>query len=68
MNKKSWKTSTAGGAAIVACLGSVAQQLFDGNPATNPDWNYVIPILFTGLVGVFSRDNDKRSEDVIKPV
>lgn len=61
---KSWKTSAAGLGTILTTLGTTLNQLMDGNPATNPDWNLVLPLLFTGCIGLFARDNDKSSEQV----
>lgn len=46
--KKSWKTSAAGWGTIMATVGTAINQLSDGNPATNPDWNYVIPLSLHG--------------------
>jgi hypothetical protein len=65
---KSWKTTAAGAGTIIATLGTTLNQLFDGNPATNPDWNMVLPLLFTGCIGLFARDNNVSSEQVgVKP-
>ena len=48
----------------MTAIGSVLNQLFDGNPATNPDWNVMLPIIFTSLIGIFARDNGVSSEQV----
>lgn len=61
---KSWKTTTAGIGALLTTLGTTLNQLFDGNPATNPDWNLVLPLILTSLVGIFARDNKVTSEQV----
>lgn len=61
---KSWRTTAAGVGGLMTTIGSVLNQLFDGNPATNPDWNLVLPIIFTSLIGIFARDNGVSSEDV----
>jgi hypothetical protein len=61
---KSWKTTAAGVGGLMTTIGSVLNQLFDGNPATNPDWNLVLPIIFTSLIGIFARDNGVSSEQV----
>lgn len=61
---KSWKTTAAGIGALATIIGTTLNQLFDGNPGTNPDWNIVIATVFTGLVGLFARDNGVSSEDV----
>ena len=60
----SWKTTTAGVGALIALIGTTLNQLFDGNPATNPDWNLVLPLIFTSLVGIFARDNTVTSAQV----
>lgn len=62
---KSWKTTAAGIGTILATAGTVLNQLTDGNAATNPDWNYVLPLIFSGLVGLFARDNKVTSEEVL---
>lgn len=66
---KSWKTTAAGVGGLMTTLGSILNQLFDGNPATNPDWNLVLPILMTSLIGLFARDNGVSSEQAgaVKP-
>jgi len=61
---KSWKTTAAGVGGLLTTIGSVLNQLFDGNPATNPDWNLVLPIILTSLIGIFARDNGVSSEQV----
>jgi hypothetical protein len=61
---KSWKTTAAGVGGLMTTIGSVLNQLCDGNPATNPDWNLVLPIIFTSLIGIFARDNGVSSEQV----
>ena len=62
--KGSWKTTGAGLGALLALVGTTLNQLLDGNPATNPDFNYVLPLFFTSLTGLFARDNNKSSEQV----
>lgn len=66
---KSWKTTTAGVGGLMTAIGSILNQLMDGNPATNPDWNVMLPIIFTSLIGIFARDNGVSSEQVgaVKP-
>jgi hypothetical protein len=59
---KSWKTTAAGIGGLMTAIGSALNQLFDGNPATNPDWNLLLPIIFTSLIGIFARDNNVTSE------
>lgn len=61
---KSWKTTTAGVGALLTVIGTALNQMFDGNPATNPDWNLLLPIIITSLIGIFARDNNVTSEQV----
>ncbi len=61
---KSWKTTSAAIGGLIVLIGTVIKQLSDGDPSTNPDWNVVIPLAITSLVGIFARDNDKTSEQV----
>lgn len=62
--KKSWKTSTAGIAAIVVAVASCVQALFDGDPMTVPNYEVAIAAVISGLGLLFARDNDKSSETV----
>ena len=59
---KSWKTTLAGIAGVVAAIASAVQAQFDGNPATVPDWGLVGALLATGIGLLLARDNDKTSE------
>ena len=61
---KSWKTTTAGIGGLLSIIAATLTQLTDNNPATNPDWNLVVPLVFTSLIGIFARDNGVSSEDV----
>ena len=61
---KSWKTTVAGIAGVVAAIASAIQAQFDGNPATVPDWGLVGALLATAIGLLFARDNDKTSEAV----
>jgi hypothetical protein len=61
MNNRSWKTSAAGFGVLLTTLGTTLNQLSDGNPATSPDWNIVLPLFFTGFIGLFASDH-KRSK------
>ena len=50
---KSWKTTLAGvSAAVVAILTLIVNPIIDDNPATNPNYETAIPIIFAGLAGV----------------
>jgi hypothetical protein len=61
---KSWKTTAASISSLLVLIGSTVKQLVDGDTSTNPDWNLVLPLFLASLVGLFSRDNDKTSEQV----
>lgn len=59
---KSWKTTAAGIAAIVAAVALAISRQFDTDPATVADWSAVITALTAGIGLVLARDNDKTSE------
>ena len=59
---KSWKTTAAGIAAIVAAIALAISHQFDTDPATIADWSAVITALTAGVGLVLARDNDKTSE------
>jgi hypothetical protein len=61
---KSWKTTTAGIAAIVAAVATALVALFDADPMTLPDWGAVGAAFMAGVGLLAARDNDKSSEDV----
>ena len=61
---KSWKTTLAGIAAIVAAVATAVSAQFDNDPATVPDWTLVIGMVTAGVGLVLARDNDKTSEQV----
>jgi uncharacterized YccA/Bax inhibitor family protein len=61
---KSWKTTLAGVAGVVAAIATAVQAQFDGDPATIPDWALVAGLLATGVGLLLARDNDKTSERV----
>ena len=61
---KSWKTTAAGIAAIVAAVALAISHQFDTDPATVADWSAVIAALTAGVGLVLARDNDKSSEKV----
>ncbi|RMF95501.1 MAG: hypothetical protein D6727_10635 [Gammaproteobacteria bacterium] len=59
---KSWKTTLAGIAAIVAAIALAIAHQFDSDPTTAADWSAVITALTAGVGLVLARDNDKTSE------
>ena len=61
---KSWKTTVAGIAAIVAAIALAVAHQFDADPATMADWSTVITALTAGIGLMLARDNDKSSEQV----
>ena len=62
--KNSWKTTTAGIAAILCAITGAVGLMLDGKPDTNPDWTAVIAAVTAGIGLIAARDNDKSSEDV----
>lgn len=64
----SWRTSLFGTGGLIAVIASAASALFDGNPATNPDWTSVIAAASACIGLLFSRDHKVSSEQAgIKP-
>ena len=62
---RSWKTSLAGILTIVSAgITLIAVPILDNDAATLPQWDSFLPIALAGIVGLFSRDNNKTSEDV----
>lgn len=56
MNLATSKNLTVVGVAgILAALASVAISLFDGNPATNPDWTATASAIWTGVVAIMAK-------------
>lgn len=62
MKSASWKTTTAGIAAIVAALATAVGALFDADPTTLPDWGAVAAAILAGVGLIAARDNDVTSE------
>jgi hypothetical protein len=58
----SWRTTTAGIAAIVAALATAAVALFDADPLTTPDWGAVGAAFMAGVGLLAARDNKVSSE------
>jgi hypothetical protein len=63
--KGSWKTTTCGILGLVsAAITMVAIPILDADPATLPAWGTFGAMLAASVGLLFSRDNDKSSEDV----
>jgi hypothetical protein len=58
----SWKTTTAGIAAIVAAVATALVALFDADPLTLPDWGAVGAAFMAGVGLLAARDNNVTSE------
>jgi hypothetical protein len=58
----SWKTTTAGIAAIVAALATAVGALFDADPLSMPDWGAVAAAVMAGIGLIAARDNGVTSE------
>jgi hypothetical protein len=58
----SWRTTTAGIAAIVAALATAVVALFDADPLTTPDWGAVGAAFMAGVGLLAARDNKVSSE------
>lgn len=59
------RTTITGVLAIVAALAGAGQALFDGNPATNPDWATVGAAIMAGIGLLTARDNKTTSEQAL---
>ena len=65
---KSWKTTLAGVAAIIAAIALAIAHQFDADANTVADWGAVAAAVAAGVGLLYARDNDRSSEDVgIKP-
>jgi hypothetical protein len=58
----SWRTTTAGIAAIVAAIATAVVALFDADPLTTPDWGAVGAAFMAGVGLLAARDNKVSSE------
>jgi hypothetical protein len=61
--KTSWRTTVFGAGGLLTVLVSVLNALFDGDPATNPDWSAVITAATASIGLLFARDHKVTSED-----
>ena len=61
---RSWKTTGAGLASILAAASGALTALTDNDPFTNPDWTAVIAAVIAGVGLLFARDNNRSSEQV----
>ena len=59
----SWQTKMMGLASILAAISSALTAMFDGNPATNPDWSLVAAAITAGVGNFLSRQNNVTSEE-----
>jgi hypothetical protein len=58
----SWRTTALGVCTILAAVAAVGKSLFDGDPATNPDWGTTIGAITAGVGLIMARDNKVTSE------
>ena len=61
--KKSWKTTTAGIAAIIGAICSAIVAMFDNNPTTVPNWEAVWVAITAGIGLLSARDAKVSSEE-----
>jgi hypothetical protein len=59
----SWKTTVLGILALIAAVSQGGIAFLDGDPSTSVNFE-TIGLAIMGLIGLFTRDNDKTSEDV----
>ena len=62
MFQGSYKTTIAGILAALTVLSTEFGKLFDSDPATNPDYNTVVPALIMAYGLIAARDNKVTSE------
>ena len=61
--KTSWRTTVFGAGGLLALLTTALQAIFDGNPATNPDWVTLVAAALPAIGLLFARDHSVSSED-----
>jgi len=54
--KASWRTTSAGIAAILVAVGAALTALTDSDPVTVPDWGAVVAAVIAGIGLLFARD------------
>jgi hypothetical protein len=59
---KSWKTTAAGIAGIVAAVALAVSHQFDADPTTAADWGAALAALSAGVGLLFARDDDGPGE------
>lgn len=59
---KSWRTTVFGAGGLLTVAAGVVNAMFDGDPATNPDWMVVIAAMSTAIGLLFARDDKVTSE------
>jgi hypothetical protein len=60
--KKSIMTTIFGAGGLFAILGTVLSALFDGDPATNPQWGLLISAAMPCVAAIFARDHSVSSK------
>lgn len=63
MNKKTIPTTGIGWGSIIAHVAGAINLLMDGDPATMPDWNIVIPSLAVSFGLTQARPKNMTSEE-----
>jgi hypothetical protein len=58
----SWRTTLFGVGGVLTVVVAALNAIFDGNPATNPDWTSVIASLSACIGLLFARDHKVTSE------
>jgi len=61
---KSWRTTIFGAGGLTSVIVPAINALLDGDPATVPNWEAVVPAIFMAVALFFARDNAVSSESV----
>lgn len=64
MINRSWKTTAAGIASIIAAIAQIAAALLDNDPTTVPHWAEAANIITLSIGVILARDDNKTSEQV----